>query len=239
MQGGVVVLRQVHVQAYLFDGLIDEARQEGELFGDLFMDAHRREWKVWFINGLDLFQLFTVTFVGLQFPPAWNFLTVSHFLDNLFDSFLGDAQFFGYLCADAVELGGYSQFQVTCLDLGDLLRCWLERLRRWNLLTLGCSWGRWFGCLCWPCWFFETWAFMRSLRARFTWASWSARETWFYGLTWTLAKCARDVTYTIGGRAVPSGFAIATRTTGVTVVSWFTFITTVSRVSRAAIVWLL
>src|SRR5947209_18195991 len=89
-----------------------------------------------YVGFFDFGQFFLVPFVGLEVPPAWNILLFAEVLDDFFHSCLGNAQFLGYLCANAVELGRYGQLLVSCLDLGNLLFRRLERCWRWNLLPL-------------------------------------------------------------------------------------------------------
>src|SRR5436309_6858353 len=101
-----------------------------------------------YVGFFDFGQFFLVPFVGLEVPPAWNILLFAEVPDDFFHSCLGNAQFLGYLCANAVELGWYGQFLVARLDLGNLLFCWLERRWRWNLLPLGLRRRLRFGLWC-------------------------------------------------------------------------------------------
>ena len=44
------------------------------------------------------------------------------------------------MCTNPIVFSRHGQFLIACLDLGDLLLCWLKRFRRWNLLALGFRW---------------------------------------------------------------------------------------------------
>src|SRR5260370_30678745 len=101
-----------------------------------------------FVGFFDFGQFFLVPFIGLEVPPAWDVLFFAEVLDYFFYSCLGNAQFLGYLCANAVELGRYGQFLVARLDLGNLLFRRLKRRWRWNLLPLGLRRRHRFGLWC-------------------------------------------------------------------------------------------
>src|SRR5260370_42650078 len=101
--------------------------------------------RVWFVGGFDFRQLLAVALVDLCFPPARNVVALAVLIDVLLDRFLGNREFFGDLCANAVKLR-HRQFLVASLNLGDLFgRCHKGRGRR-NLLALGLRRGWRLGC---------------------------------------------------------------------------------------------
>src|SRR5579884_1917972 len=142
MQRGIIILRQVHFQAYRFDCLVDRTRLKTKLIGNRLMHSDRWKRQVRFVGGLDLRQFFAIALVGLHFPPAWNTLPVAQFFDDLLDGFLGYTQLFRDLRANTVKLGRRCQLQVAFLNLFDLLFGWYKRFRWRNLLTF---WLRWRG----------------------------------------------------------------------------------------------
>src|SRR5579875_31016 len=105
------------------------------------MHADIRQWKQWDVKLLDLLQLLARSLVGLQIPPAWNLLALAQVFDDLFDSLLGNAQFFGDLRANAIILAGNGQFEVARLNLSDLFGRGYEWSWWWLLLLFG-SWQR-------------------------------------------------------------------------------------------------
>src|SRR5260370_8061302 len=91
--------------------------------------------RVWFVGGFDFRQLLAVALVDLCFPPARNVIALAILIDDLLDRFLGNREFFGNLCANAVKLR-HRQFLVASLNLGDLFGRWHKGRGRWNLLAL-------------------------------------------------------------------------------------------------------
>ena len=65
MQRRVIVLRQIHFQAYGFDCLVDDARFERKFVGDSLMHTDGRKRQVGFVRGLDFRQFFTVALISL------------------------------------------------------------------------------------------------------------------------------------------------------------------------------
>src|SRR6266567_3517501 len=94
-----------------------------------------------FVGGLDLRQFLTVTLIGLRVPPAWDLLTFAQLFDNLLDCFLGYAHFFSDLRADSIKFSRDGQLFIACLDLFNLLRCWLKGRWRWSFLAFRPGWS--------------------------------------------------------------------------------------------------
>src|SRR5579883_182787 len=142
MQFWIIVGRQIHLCADGFDSLVDDTGLQIQFIGDLAVNPDGWDRKIRLVGAFNLRLLLLVALVGLGLPPARNVLAFAQCLDDLFDRFLGYREFVGNLAANAIELGGHGQFQVARLDLGDLLRCRLERLWRWNPFLLRFWWGR-------------------------------------------------------------------------------------------------
>src|SRR5579875_3832654 len=188
MQRRIIILGQIHFQAYSFDCLVDDARLKPKFIGNSLMHSDRWKRQVRFVGGLDLRQFFAIALVGLHFPPAWNTLPVAQFFDDLLDGFLGYTQLFRDLRANTVKLGRRCQLQVAFLNLFDLLFGWYKRFRWRNLLTLWLrwrSWPRFLDLLFWPPAAIAAW---KAVAMRFTRWFWSrpAPIASFQRLAWPL-----------------------------------------------------
>src|SRR5579863_4655287 len=142
MQGRVVELRQVQLQAYSFNGLVDDASFEREFIGDLFMNTDRRYRKIWLVGSFNFRQFLAVAFIDLCFPPARNVIAIAEILDDFLDRLLGNGEFCGNLRANPIKLLGSRQFLVASLNLGNLFWRWHKRRGRRNLLAFW-FWRSW------------------------------------------------------------------------------------------------
>src|SRR5690348_2716413 len=139
MERGIVELGQVQFLADCFHCLIDGAWFELKLLGNDLVNADRWYRQIGKVGCFDLCQLFLAAFVGLCLPPAWDILPCTQILDDFLDGLLWYINLMRDLCANAVKLGGLGQFQVTLLNLFDLLWCWHK----------GCWWRRLFALRSW------------------------------------------------------------------------------------------
>src|SRR5947209_446550 len=173
-----------------------------------------------YVGFFDFGQFFLVPFVGLEVPPAWNILLFAEVLDDFFHSCLGNAQFLGYLCANAVELGRYGQLLVSCLDLGNLLFRRLERCWRWNLLPLRLRRRHRLWCFLLLTGRLVATAFIRAL---FTGTRWpgtpgtAGARHWLAGALGVSVRNAHATTYAVGSRAAIIALTI---TAGATVIDF-------------------
>src|SRR5579885_30291 len=136
MQFWIIVWRQIHLRADGLDSLVDYAGLEIQFIGNFAMNPNGWDRKIRLVGALNFRLLLLIALVGLGLPPARNVLAFAQRLDDLFDRFLWNREFAGNLAANTIKLSGNGQFQVARLDLGNLLRGGLERLRRRNLLLL-------------------------------------------------------------------------------------------------------
>src|SRR5437763_347845 len=176
---------------------------------------HTYGWQrqVGLIGSLNFGQLFTVTLIRLNFPPAWDALTIPQVLNNLLDGFLGDGHLFHDLRANPVKLSRYCKFQVACLDLCNLLRCGCKRCWRWYLLTLGFGWSRRLRRFCLGGFTTLFSIRMEAIGARLPAHSRSrtTTETTLHWLPWALPYATRDTWSSLSIAAGASVVAIAAR----------------------------
>src|SRR6266567_4084382 len=225
VQCRVVELGQIHFLADGFNGLVDKAGLKRELFRNLLMHTNSRYREKWLIGSSDLLKLFAATLVGLCFPPTGYMHLLTVLFNDLLDCSFRYAQLFGDLSANAIELSGYGQLGIACLNLGDLFRCGNKRLRRWNFFALRLGWLLWFG----------RFGFLRaglasalSIRTPFTGSTRTRSAIRTSGhrlpLSWLCRiRYAHTTTHTIGRGAARA--AIASRAAVVAVTTWTPVIT--------------
>ena len=204
-----------------------------------------------YVGFFDFCQFFLVPFEGLEVPPAWNVLLFAEVLDDFFHSCLGNTQFLGYLCANAVELGRYGQLLVARLDLGNLLFRRLERCWRWNLLPLRLRRHHRLWCFLLLTGRLVTTAFIRALFTGTRWPGTPRSARAWHRLARPLGVSVRNAhatSYAVGSRATITpgatviAFAIASGSTraalvAVAVAAWAcTLIASPVSLWRAAIV---